>query len=153
MIEIISKKIKSEWHLHKCPRCKKVKREPNEVCTKVSGDHVFICLDCMQDYRLRLGTDVLLDAYLEQYQLDRLQHFAPDEKANVLDLLDAYRRDQQLAELAEKARNMGPVKPPTPAEKAQAKHEALDKMRDEAEVLTYDEVVAETEKIKEQERI
>lgn len=123
------------------------------VCAKTSGPHVFICINCLQDYRLRLGTDVLLDSYLEQNQLNRLQDYAPDEKSDVLDQLDAYRRQKQLEVLAERAKALPPVAPVTPQQQAAATHEEIEKLREEADVITYDEVVAETERLKKEEEI
>lgn len=153
MIEIISRRFKEDWHAHKCPRCKKISCEPNTVCGKTSGDHVFICLICLQDYRLRLGTDMLLDSYLDQNQLGHLQEVAPDEKSDVLDQLDAFRRQKQLEVLAERAKAIPPAAPVTPQQQAAATHEEIEKLREEADVITYDEVVAETERLKKEEEI
>jgi hypothetical protein len=157
MIELVSRRLRVQWHLHRCPICKKIRHEPNEVCGKSSGDHVFACLECLQDYRLRLGTDVLIDTYLDQTQLDRLQQFAPSEHANMLDLLDKFRQEQQLAALAEKAKNAPPIDTPgseaLAEQKAKADKENKERVYDEAEKLTWDEARAELEKIQKEEEI
>jgi hypothetical protein len=43
-------------HLHRCPLCRRVTMESDEVCG-MSIDHVFACMPCLQDYCLHLELD------------------------------------------------------------------------------------------------
>ena len=40
-------------HLHRCPLCRRMTMETDEVCG-MSIDHVFACLPCLEVYRSRL---------------------------------------------------------------------------------------------------
>ena len=153
-IEIISRRRAfSHWHLHRCPICRKIKREQNEVC-QLHHDHVFACVTCLQDHRLRFGTDLLLDIYMDAYQLQRFQQMAPDQKANELDLRDQERASSQLAEAAKLAKDQPPVKPKTAEETLEEQFSSLEERieKGEVEVITQDEVMAEIEKIRKQEK-
>jgi hypothetical protein len=43
-------------HQHRCPLCRRMKMETDEVCG-MSIDHVFACMLCLKDYRSRLEQD------------------------------------------------------------------------------------------------
>src|SRR5688572_12615770 len=139
MVEIISNRFKSLWHNHRCPICKQVKYEPNEICGKTLP-HVFACIPCLKDYRLRLGTDVLLETYLDMQELERLQQLAPDDKSNELDLEAIERAKVQLEAILTRAKQP-PTKPDLERieqERARAKEHPI-----VPDVITYDEAVAE----------
>lgn len=157
MIEIVSKKIKEQSHWHVCPRCKKPRLETNYVCGMSSGDHRFVCLVCLQDVRLRLGTDIVIDTYLDQTQAERLQEVAPDEKANLLDQLDSFLKQIQQEQLAAKQKARAGVPPEVIAkvdeDKIKAHDLEMERMNDEAEKLTWDEAKAELEQIEKEEKI
>lgn len=152
-IEIISRRRAfSQWHLHKCPSCKKIKREQNEIC-QFHRDHVFMCVTCLQDHRLRFGTDLLLDIYMDAYQLQCFQQMAPDQKSNELDQRDQERALAQLAEAAKLAKDRPPTPPKTPEQRQAETHETLDELVEKGEVekITQDEAMAELDKIKKEE--
>ncbi len=157
MIEIISRKFKTETHLHKCPICKKVRREPNEVCGKVSGDHVFACILCLQDHRLRFGTDCLLDIYLDQMQLQHFQQMAPDQKSADLDKRDQARALKQKTEAIKINKDLPPLSErhalPLAEDDPHKRKEKVDKMMDEADRISEEEVVEEMKKMKEEEKL
>jgi hypothetical protein len=43
-------------HRHRCPLCRRMKMETDEVCG-MSIDHVFACMLCLKDYCSRLKQD------------------------------------------------------------------------------------------------
>jgi hypothetical protein len=154
MIELISKKIREEQHYHKCPVCKLVKLESNHVCGLSSGAHVFACVTCMQDVRLRLGTDILIDTYLDAMQAKRFQELAPDQHSVELDERDKDRA-ATINKLADQG--LGPLKRAKPVELhpeqvKQIKKEQTEHLMDTATRMTQDEAMAELEKIEKKEK-
>ena len=156
MIELISRRIKANWHLHRCPRCKKIKREPSDTCNR-SSDHVFACIECLQDIRLRFGTDLLLDIYLDQNQLNRFQQMAPDQKSTDLDQRDIDRALKQQAEAVRLAKDLPPAperhKFPVDGDPPEKVEEKMEKLMDEATRVEEEEVIEEIKKMKEEEKI
>lgn len=142
MMEIISNRGKTLWHNHRCPICKQARYEPNEICG-YSLPHVFACIPCLKDHRLRLGTDILLDTYLDQVQLDRLQKLAPDEKSDELDLEAVERAKAQLEQILKRAKE--PVQIKMHKEKLQRETERAKEHPIVPDVITYDEAVSELE--------
>ena len=57
---------RSKKHRHRCPLCRKISIETDEVCG-MSIDHIFACILCLQNYLLRLSLDmdVILDVCLD----------------------------------------------------------------------------------------
>lgn len=153
-LEIVSYRMRRERHGHKCPMgCKRTVLEPNDVCGKTSGDHIFPCMACLGNSRRRFS-DIVLDAYLEPDQFSRLKEVSPDHVSDELDARDEDRRRQQFQEIAQKAQqNPEAYRKRTPQEIAAAKKEALDEMAQLATVLTEDEIMEEIKKIKEDERL
>lgn len=152
-IEIVSYRFKRQFHLHKCPLCRRVLREPNEICGKISGDHVYPCLNCLQDQRRRFSDDIL-DVWLGPEEIDRLHHVVPDQVSDYLDLRDAARREEQLKAVEKhKAENPEAFRPKTQDQRAKETHEKIDQLRETATVVLEDEWQAELKKIKEDEKI
>ena len=146
MIELVSPRLKVEWHAHKCPNCKQVKREPNTVCGRSSGDHVYRCLNCLSGFWRRFG-DAFMDAYLDEDEFTRLKAIAPDRVSEDLDERDKARLKKEMVEAAVEQSSKVQLEVDPQAE-AKAQKEAHDQLIDEADRLTQDEVIAEMEKIK-----
>ena len=153
MIEIVSKRIREQEHWHKCPNCREYKLETNHVCGLSSGNHVFMCIACLKDHRLRLGTDMLIDIYLDRQQAARLEEVAPDSRARELDI-----RDHVRADVLNKAADLGigPViraKPEKlhPEVSKKRKRERKEFILDTATRMRQDEAVHELEKIERKE--
>jgi len=152
-LEIVSYRFKREHHQHKCPMCKKTVIEPNDVCAKVSGDHIYPCIPCLGDQRRRFS-DLVLDAYLEPDEMERFKNLSPDHVSDDLDDRDEARRRDQIEELDKKVQeNPEAYRQRTPEELAQEKHAAIEEMKELATILTEDEIMEEVEKIKEDEKI
>ena len=157
MIEIISKRIKIQYHNHLCPICRKVRWEPNEVCGKVSGDHKFACVLCLQDHRLRFGSDLLLDVYLDQMQLQRFQQMAPDRKSADLDQRDIDRALKQQAEAVKLTQDLPPAEErhsfPIAGDSPEKAKEKMDQLMEEADKITEEEAREEIKKLEEGEKL
>ena len=152
-LEIISYRFKRELHLHKCPICRETYREPNDVCGRISGDHIYPCMMCLQDQRRRLS-DLILDAYLEPEEFERLEHVIPDAVSDYLDARDAAARHEQLLQVVEMRRkNPELFRPKTPEEQKEQAHRVIEELKDVAIKLDKEEIEAEMEKIREDEKI
>jgi pyruvate-formate lyase len=152
-IEIVSYRFKRQFHQHRCPICNQVRREPNDVCAKVTGDHVYPDMLCLQDQRRRFSDDIL-DAYIGERDIERLHHVVPDQLSDYLDLRDAERRREQARELARQAKeNPEAFRPKSTQERKQEAHDTLERLREDATVITEEEAREELKKIAEKEKI
>lgn len=152
-IEIASYRFKEQYHNHRCPSCKRVLSESNHVCGKISGDHVFRCLTCLSGYWRRFG-DSFMDTYLTEPQFDRLKELAPDQASIELDQRDMERARKQamIATAVASELEQRPQRVVTPEEIRRIKLEQ-EQVRDETEVITYEEAEAEMAKIRKEEEI
>ena len=73
-----------ETHTHRCPYCKRMVNEPNDLCQKtLLGTglefHVYPCLRDSADIRRRLGSD-WLEAAVDTAGAARLTHVWPEQR-------------------------------------------------------------------------
>lgn len=103
---------------------------------------------------MRLGTDILIDAYMDQQQFDRFERATRDQHVVDLDLRDAERTRQQTKEIERLAKeNPEAFRPKTIEEREQDKSDKMDELYPTATVLTEEEVREELKKISEDEKI
>lgn len=153
MIEIFTPRWRSQKHIHKCPICKKLREEPNDVCRKETTDaHIYPCLGCLSDYRRRFGafSDELLDGYFEnEAQKSLIAHVVPDHVSDDLDLRDAENRRVQALQVDTRKEKPAPVKLPT----AQELKDFREQLLDEADRVGEEELMYEWEKIQKDEKL
>jgi hypothetical protein len=154
-IEIIIPAWKSQKHLHRCPLCRRVKEEPNDLCRKESGNHTYLCITCAQDYKRRFGSfaDDVLDVFMGPQQRGMISDVAPDKISDELDQRDEERKIADARRSGESSREtVSHLLNPVPATITAAEQkEEFERAMDEAEKITWEEAAEEIKKIEKEE--
>jgi hypothetical protein len=151
-IEIIIPRFKTERHLHLCPMCHKPRLEENILCKKNSGDHKFVCVVCVQDYRRRFGSisDSILDEYLGPQEMELAKHVAPDAVSDDLDRRDDEKRRTENHRVAERDLSQSETQSRIALSAAEQKKEYA-RAIEQAETITWEDAQSEIEAMKKKE--